>query len=380
MHEAAISSWIAGDWAGAARRLDDLLQRWPADLLALLVGHQLDFFLGDNLNLRDRPSRSLPAVDPQHSHSAIVQGMLAFGLEEAGSYAQAESAGLEALATNPDDVWALHAVAHVFEMEGRVDEGIRFMVDRTTDWGSGNLFTVHNWWHLGIYCLEAGRYDAALQIYDREIHHSASPGFPLQMLDASAMLWRFHLDGVDTGDRFAALAKSWVAAISPEPWYAFNDVHAMMALTGAGELSEARAVITRLGRYLDAASGTNAFMTAEIGLPASRALLAHAEGRYDDVVAELAPIRRTLFRFGGSHAQRDALQRTLLDAAIRAGDHDRARVLLNERLTLRPTSVYGWTQRKRLFDARGETERATAAATIATTNRTRFAAQVPASL
>ena len=240
MHEAAISSWIAGDWVGAARRLDDLLQQWPADLMALLVGHQLDFFLGDNLNLRDRPSRSLPAVDPQHHHSAIVQGMLAFGLEEAGSYAQAESIGFAALATNPTDVWALHAVAHVFEMQGRVDEGIRFMVDRTADWGSDNLFMVHNWWHLAVYCLEAGRHDAALQIYDREIHHSASPGFPLQMLDTSAMLWRFRLDGVDTGDRFDALAESWAAAVPPEPWYVFNDVHAMMALTGAGQWSEAR--------------------------------------------------------------------------------------------------------------------------------------------
>ena len=68
-------------------------------------------------------------------------------------------------------------------------------------------------------------------------------------------------------------------------------------------------------------------MTAEIGLPACRAVLAFVEDRHDDVVAELLPIRRVLQRFGGSHAQRDALQRTLLESALRAGRYELARAL-----------------------------------------------------
>ena len=67
-HRAALDAWLSGDWHGAARRLDALLIRWPADLLGLLVGHQLDFYLGDAANLRDRVGRSLPAIDPAHPH------------------------------------------------------------------------------------------------------------------------------------------------------------------------------------------------------------------------------------------------------------------------------------------------------------------------
>ena len=194
-----LGAWLAGDWHGAARRLDALLIRWPADLLGLLVGHQLDFFLGDAANLRDRVGRSLPAIDPVHPHHGYVRGMYAFGLEESGNYQLAERHGLAAVERNHDDVWATHAVVHVYEMQGRVDDGIRFLQGRQADWAEGNLFTVHNWWHLALYLLEAGRSDESLSIYDRHIHNEHSAGVPLEMLDASALLWRLHLDGIDVG-------------------------------------------------------------------------------------------------------------------------------------------------------------------------------------
>jgi tetratricopeptide (TPR) repeat protein len=373
-HLDAIDAWCAGDWAGVSARLDDVLVHHPADLLALMIGHQLDFFLGDQLNLRDRVCRSLPNVDPAHPHHGFVLGMQAFGLEEAGSYHEAEEAGRAALAVHPDDVWAVHAVVHVLEMQGRVDDGIAFMVERRADWAEGNMFTVHNWWHLALYLLEAGRHDLVLAIYDREIHHAGAAGVPIELLDASALLWRLRLDGVDIGDRFAALADVWALKATDEPWYVFNDLHSTMALVGAGRLPEARAVVARLDEYVDGAGGTNASMTAEIGLPACRAVIAHGEGRSADVVAALAPIRRRLPRLGGSHAQRDVLQRTLLDATIQAGEHDVARSLLDERITLRPSSVFGWDRRARLFASTGAASASTAAATTAALHRDRFAA------
>ena len=198
LHGRAIGQWLDGDWTGAARTLDALLARWPGDLLALAIGHQLDFFLGDARNLRDRPGRTLPELDPGHPHTAFVRGMQAFGLEESGHYDRSEAAGLSAIATNADDVWAIHAVVHTYEMQGRVDEGLRFLLGRVDDWGSGNLFTVHNWWHLALYYLEAGAADEALRVYDTQVHHADSAGVPLEMLDASALLWRFELDALPT--------------------------------------------------------------------------------------------------------------------------------------------------------------------------------------
>jgi hypothetical protein len=373
-HADAIDRWLAGDWLGASRRLDDVLRRWPGDLLALALGHQLDFFLGDAGNLRDRPGRSLPELDPDDPHTAFVRGMQAFGLEESGDYARAEGVGQMALDINRDDVWSIHAVVHTFEMTGRVDTGVSFLRSRQADWGSGNLFTVHNWWHYALYCLEAGLPAEALNVYDEHIHNAESLGVPLEMLDASALLWRLLLDGVDSGDRFATLADAWAGRAVAEPWYVFNDLHVVMAFAGANRRDDGHAVIDRLTQYIDRAHGTNANMTAEVGLPACRAIVAFSEGRYDDVVAELTPIRAVLHRFGGSHAQRDALQRTLLEAALRSGRHDWARALTAERLSAREASVYGWMQRARALRTAGHDAEASRASERAQVYRSRFAA------
>ena len=355
-HHDAVGAWASGSWGGAAEVLDDLLVRWPADLLALMLGHQLDFFRGDAANLRDRPGRSLSALDPAHPHTALVRGMLAFGLEESGHYEAAEEAGQAALAVNRDDLWALHAVTHTYEMRGLVDTGIEFLTSREADWGSGNLFAVHNWWHLALFRLEVGDLAAVLAVYDRQIHNAASEGVALEMVDASALLWRLHLDGLDTGGRFGPLAEAWAsAAASAEPWYAFNDLHAVLAFVGAGRITDAERVVEALTRYVAEGSaaggpdaGTNLAMTAEIGLPACRAVVAFGQERWDDVVAELSPIRRRLHRFGGSHAQRDVLHRTLLEASVRSGQTSLARALVSERLALRPTSTYASAQQSRL--------------------------------
>jgi tetratricopeptide (TPR) repeat protein len=375
-HQAALETWLAGDWHGTAQRLDELLVRWPADLLALVVGHQLDFFIGDAANLRDRVARSLPAIDPAHPHHGYVRGMFAFGLEESGHYEQAERHGMAAVERNADDVWAIHAVAHVYEMQGRVDDGIRFLRDRQSDWGDGNLFKVHNWWHLALYLLEAGRTNDALAIYDRHIHHDHSVGVPLEMLDASALLWRLHLDRVETGGRFAVLADAWATRTSDEPWYVFNDVHAVMAMAGAGRAADAHAVIERLDAYVTSAdaSSSNVRMTADVGLPACRAVLAFTEGRPAEVLSELLPIRRILARFGGSHAQRDALQRTLLVSAVRCGRYDLAAALVNERLSVRETSVWSWLRRAQVLRATGDTDAADHADEQAATFAAGFAA------
>lgn len=375
-HAAAIDAWLDGRWRSAAGLLDELLIRWPTDVLALLVGHLLDFYTGDAANLRDRVGRSLPSMDPDHPRTGFVRGMQAFGLEESGDYDRAETVGLAALERNPSDVWAVHAVVHAHEMRGRVDEGIRFMRSRELDWGTGNLFTAHNWWHLALYLLEAGRSDEALAVYDSEVHNDQAPNVSLALLDASALLWRLTLDGVDSGSRYAELATAWGDQLADESWYVFNDFHAVIALCGAGRIQDARAVVRGLERYVAAQAvpqpGTNRFMADAVGLPASRAIIAYTEGRHDDVVETLLPIRRGFQHFGGSHAQRDVLQRTLTESAIRSGRLDLARALIDERISLRDTSVYGLLARARVLAREGADHGARRASERAAVVQTRF--------
>jgi tetratricopeptide (TPR) repeat protein len=365
LHREAIGAWLRGDWTGAASLLDVLLQRWPTDVLALMIGHLLDFFVGDAQSLRDRPIRSLRELPADDPHTGFVLGMAAFGLEEAGHYSQALDTGLAAVTANPDDVWGIHAVIHTYEMQGRVDEGVRFLGSEATRWENGNMFTVHNWWHLALYHLEAGRPQQSLDIHDAQIHHADSAGVPIEMLDGTALLWRLMLDGIDTGDRFATLAQAWTSKVAGDPWYAFNDLHAVMALAGADRVDDAERVIESRQGWLQSqarsdTTATNVRMTADIGLPSCRAAVAFVEGRHEEVIDLLMPIRRQLHHFGGSHAQRDALQRTLLESALRGHRYELARALTSERLGVRESSTYSWSQRARAL--RGLDEPAAAAA------------------
>ena len=102
-------------------------------------------------------------------------------------------------------------------------------------------------------------------------------------------------------------------------------------------------------------------MTARVGLPVCKALVAFGRGDHRQVVDLLYPIRHRVNEFGGSHAQRDAVQKTLLESALRGGRHDLARVLISERINVRPGSPFNWLKRGTLAEAIGDSAAATAA-------------------
>jgi tetratricopeptide (TPR) repeat protein len=358
-HLAAARRWIAGDMAGAGTLLGDISVQYPRDLLALFVGHQIDFFRGDAVNLRDRIGRALIAWDDQDPRSGFVHGMYAFGLEECNQYGQSSAAGQRAVEINPDDVWGIHAVVHTYEMQGEVPAGVRFMRARRADWTEGNFLNVHNSWHYALYLLQAGDTDGALAVYDRFLHHDASGDVALELLDATALLWRLWLEGADAGDRWRPLARAWARILAPG-FYPFNDMHAIMAFIGNGELDRAAEVVAALERV--ARDGGAAAVTAAVGLPVCRSVAYFGAGRYERVLAELLPIRTRVHEFGGSHAQRDAVERTLLEAAIRAGRLDLASALVSERLAVRECSTYAWSKRALLLAATGDTAGAASAA------------------
>ena len=367
--------------AGAGALLGDLTVRYPRDLLALFVGHQIDFFRGDAVNLRDRIGRALTAWDDQQPQAGFVHGMYAFGLEECNQYGQSSAVGQRAVEANPDDVWGIHAVVHTYEMQGQIPDGVRFMRARRADWTAGNFLNVHNSWHYALYLLQAGDTAGALAVYDQFLHHAGSGDIALELLDATALLWRLWLEGADAGDRWPSLAQAWARILSPG-FYPFNDMHAIMAFIGNGELDRAGEVVAALERVVGAdgsdataATGTvptgsvppgpvptGTAMTSAVGLPVCRALAHFGAGRYEQALAELLPIRTRVHEFGGSHAQRDAVERTLLEAAIRAGRQDLAGALVSERLAVRECSTYAWSKRAFLLAATGDTAGAASAA------------------
>lgn len=343
-HIAASRACAAGQWKQACDLWEAILVEHPQDMAALLAAHLFDFYRGDSRNLHRRVARALPAWSPDMPLYSLVLGLHAFGLEECNHYAQAQETGLAALSLDRRDPWAIHAVAHVHEMRGEYQQGAVWLQSRRDDWAPDNGFAFHNWWHLALFHLERLDHAGALALFDEYI--SPNPEMALQSVDICAMLWRLRLLGVDVGDRWRSAAACWPQQAPDTGHYAFNDFHAAMAYVGDGRVDEARRVLHSVeARARDDSSPGR--MAGEVGVPLLRALLQYANADYGDATDGLLAVRERSFHFGGSHAQRDIIEQTLLDAAIRAGRRPLARHLLNERLFAKagsPLTEY-WSQR-----------------------------------
>lgn len=335
-HIAAATALAHGRWREAGRHLEDLSLQWPLDTLALQVGHQIDFFRGDSRMLRDRVARVLPAWDPGVPGWHAVLGMHAFGLEETGDHDQAEAQGRRSVELEPRDSWGWHAVAHVHEMRNRPQDGIAWLQPTAGQWSPGSFLGTHNWWHLALFHLELDNPAEVLRRYDASIGGTGST-VVLDMIDASAMLWRLTLRGVDVGDRWQALADRW-APLAGAGNYAFNDLHAMLAFVGADRPALQRQVLEAQQRAMAADGDDNAGFTRDVGHPACRAIVAFGRGDFATACAQLRDVRSQAHRFGGSHAQRDLLDLTLIEAALRAGNRALALGLAAERQAQRPRS------------------------------------------
>jgi hypothetical protein len=144
------------------------------------------------------------------------------------------------------------------------------------------------------------------------------------------------LGGVDVGGRWSALAENW-APKAKAANYAFNDAHAMMAFVGAGR-SDLAATLLDAQRAAMEGGGDNAAFTRDVGHPVTLAIKAFGDGDFAKTVRLLRPVRAIAHRFGGSHAQRDVIDLTLIEAAFRAGQAGLAAALSAERLNARPES------------------------------------------
>ncbi|HEY7741057.1 MAG TPA: hypothetical protein VIB01_10640, partial [Steroidobacteraceae bacterium] len=168
-HIAAARAWLDGDFRRSVELYNAIAIEHPRDLVAIQAAHVIDFFLGDSLMLRDRVAQALPHWNDHVPGHGYLLGMYAFGLEENANYVRAEDVGRRALDLNRRDPWAVHAVEHVFEMQGRIHDGVEWLQATAPDWQESAL-AFHNWWHLALHYMDLGEGQAAIELYDRVIH------------------------------------------------------------------------------------------------------------------------------------------------------------------------------------------------------------------
>jgi len=335
-HLAIAKSLAKGELRRAVALCEQVLVEHPTDALALRYATDLCYYLGDARGIRDTVARALPAWPESDPIFGFVLARHAFGLEESGELDQAQSVARRALAINPEDAWATHTLAHVHEMRGRPEEGVRFLEETRVHWQAGRWLAVHNGWHLALFLIDLERGDEVLAKYDAFVEPRLKENFILDLIDAASLLWRLELVGVDVRDRWRGVAAIAAARIG-EHVLAFNDLHVALALAGAKDGAAIERLIDSIDRYLAEGRGDNQVVTRDVGRALIAGVAAFGQGNYRQAVDALLPLRQVVVRIGGSHAQRALVEETLLAAAIRSENWALARAILGEHLVQRPT-------------------------------------------
>ena len=332
-HLAALVAWTGLEPDRAAAIWEEqILRDHPRDILAFRLAHFVNFWLG-------RPATMLASVqavaphwgDELPGYNAIL-GCACFANEECGRYIQAEEAGRAAIARDPGDLWAAHGVAHVMEMQGRRGEGLIWLDALARHWEGSNNLRHHLWWHAAMFKLEHGDHAGVLALYDAQFRNLASrlveaqPDLYIDVQNATSMLWRLVRHGVNVGDRWNELADKAEARIG-DCLSAFSLPHWMMALAASGRFEAAQRMLAAMRDFAQG-PGSLRKLVGETALPVTEAVLLHARGEHARVVAVMRPVLGTMHQLGGSHAQQDVLEQLYLDAAMQAGLHDEARLLL----------------------------------------------------
>jgi len=252
--------------------------------------------------------------------------MGAFGLEEAGDYAEAEKLGRRAVEIEPRDGWAVHAVAHVMQMQGRCDENIKWLESTVDDWRDAVWLSGHLWWHLCLPLLEIERYDRVLDIYDARMAN-CDEDMVTRLMDCSSMLWRLEELGLEVGNRWGPLADKWLRH-ADEHAIAFTDAHFAMTMAAADRQRTLRRFNHSQHAYVEAVTNTNSDIIGRIGQSLCEGLAAYRDKEFAAAANKIGPVIGEIWRIGGSNAQRDVFRLTLTNALIKANRHGEARDLL----------------------------------------------------
>jgi tetratricopeptide (TPR) repeat protein len=341
-HASAARAWLDGDYALAVERYGAIVVDFPLDILALVVAHALDFWLGLRRMLRDRIAQVLPEWHAALPGYASVLAMYAFGLEENGQYRRAEKMARRALEVDPRHPGAIHVIAHVMEMQSRGREGLEFLAATESAWRDTS-FSVHLSWHRALFHFDADDAQSALAVYDSQI---AQPCAMSELADASALLWRLQLRNVEVGERWSRLADLWDLQIfsGARPFYI---AHAMMAFAAADRPAGVQRIFDLL-RQAETSGARASHPDEALTMPLCRALLTFARGDYASCVEWLGGVRHIAHRCGGSHAQCDLIQLTFVEAALRANKANLARALVAERRAQKPSSLLNRLLQRRL--------------------------------
>jgi hypothetical protein len=337
-HVEALGLAVEGDAGRALAAIAEHLVECPRDAMVLSPATGVYGLIGFS-GRQDRNEALAALLDPlagAYGEDWWFLGARGFALTEARGWAAGAPLIERSLALAPRNAHGAHAWAHVLYERGDDGDGAAFVDAWLPGYPREAQLHCHLSWHLALFELARGRLDRASAIYLESVRPGVALSPPLPALaDGASLLWRGELAGAphraDLWKEVAAFAARSFPAIGIG--IGFADAHCAVAYAAAGEREALERWIAELRRADDEgrlASGRALPLVAE-------ALGAFARGDDDGAIRLLEPAVDRFVRIGGSRAQRDLFENTLLAAYWRSGRGAAAAELLGRRLDRRPT-------------------------------------------
>jgi tetratricopeptide (TPR) repeat protein len=326
-HVDALAAIAGGEAARGLGLIEEHVKEFPRD--ALLVNQA-----GSTIGLGGRADREALRVafverlagaygDDWWYHSA-----LGFTYHEVGRYDESRRLSERSLAQYPGNANASHNIAHVCYETVDNDGGVALLTDWLGGYDRRAPFHCHLAWHLALFELQRGRPERSLAIYEQDIAPSSNPR--LAMIDGSALLWRFGLYDYEKGPLpWRPLAE--LATRVTRPGFIFGDVHAALAYASAGD----GAALSALTAGLEALHAKGHPIAGTVALPLVRGVAAYVDGDFAGALALMESVDSEIHRVGGSHAQWELFEETMVVCLLRLGRLAEAQRLIRRRLGFR---------------------------------------------
>ncbi|MFD3976863.1 hypothetical protein [Streptomyces cyaneofuscatus] len=328
----ALDAWTTGDLLTARNGFQSVVDTYPGDAVSVYAVHMLDFYAGDAPHMLASIAQAIDAFAADDPVIGYLHGLHGFALEENGLTGPALERCLAALELDPDDIYAMHAVVHCLYETGGHEEGARYVLEYMRGRDGSTPMRIHIWWHYALFELYAENIREALACYRFGIRRKTSLR-SAEDLDAVTLLWRIALvePSLDLSPYWRSLFQDWKPYLG-ENWYLFNDFHAYITYCQVGEYGRADSLMQAVQargkevpeEIIDVFLGFRSFTT----------------GDYADATVRLTRSFHRAFPMGGSNAQRDIVEHTGMEAALRSRNYEAAqRIRDTGRLFRHPSPV-----------------------------------------
>jgi hypothetical protein len=334
-HVHAIASAIEGQASSAITAAEAHLEAWPRDalVLSMLLGA---FGLYAFSGRADHDAARVAICERHARHYGADWWFLTYlgwSHTEAGNPGAGRALTQQALDLRSANANAAHALSHALFELGEHDASQAFIDGWLPNYDRAGILNGHLCWHLSLLALERGDAASALKLYEERIRPAVSHAAPLNAFtDSASLLWRASLmSDAPLQEQWRETA-AYATQMFPKPGLAFADVHHALTAGATGDVSQSRVL------KLAAMQTDGQLAAGAVVVHLSRGLEAFAGGDYTAAITLLEPALADAVRIGGSHAQRELLEDTLIVAWLRAGHFQSAQVLIDRRLHRRPSA------------------------------------------